>query len=97
MNNELLIKISKFAEEMTKRRDNGECYGISIGRKYIKVGELRGKKLSCAEAFIDFEGNIFKAASWNKPADHVRGNLFSEQNGFESMGYDGFINYLRGG
>ena len=97
MNNEILIKISKFAEEMTKRRDNGECYGISIGRKYIKVGELRGKKLSCAEAFIDFEGNIYKAASWNKPADHVRGNLFSEQNGFESMGYDGFINYLRGG
>lgn len=47
------------------------------GRKYIKlVSESSGSK--SVFCFLDFDGNIYKAASWSAPAKHVRGSLFDD-------------------
>ena len=47
--------------------------------------------------FIDSEGNIYKAATWDRPAKHIRGNIFSDQNGIEAIDQHqyGSIRYLR--
>ena len=45
---------------------------IGGGRKYIKIE--RGSSVFC---FIDAKtGDVLKAASWNAPAKHARGNIF---------------------
>ena len=45
------------------------------GRKYIKliVESSGSRSVFC---FLDFDGNIYKAASWSAPAKHIRGSLF---------------------
>ena len=32
----------------------------------------------CCYGFVDFDGNIYKAASLSTPAKHIRGNLFKD-------------------
>lgn len=39
-----------------------------------------------AHCFVDFStGDILKAASWQAPAKHARGNIFDEHNGLKDM------------
>lgn len=75
-------------------------YGIldvRVGRKYFKITNTTtyGVSQESAEAFVDMDGNIYKAASWNAPAKHIRGNIFSKTKGMEAIDSDGFIRYLR--
>jgi|AGFS01.1.fsa_nt_gi hypothetical protein len=42
---------------------------------------------------VDFEGNVFKSASYNAVAKGIRGNIFVE-NGFSALDSQGFIRYL---
>ena len=42
---------------------------------------------------VDFEGNVFKSASYNAVAKGIRGNIFIN-NGFSALTGDGFIRYL---
>ena len=44
------------------------------GKKYYKISRMFGVTES-AYAFIDFEGNIYQAATWNRPAKHIRGHI----------------------
>jgi hypothetical protein len=47
-------------------------WDISFGRKYVKI--IHDKSVY---AFIEMgSGDIYKPASWNAPAKHVRGNIF---------------------
>jgi hypothetical protein len=58
--------------------DNG------AGRKYCRVVMHRAGVDRSVHAFIDAEGNVYKAEGWKKPAKHVRFNLFDDES-FETM------------
>jgi len=64
----------------------------SKGKRYMKV--IHDNSIV---AFVDIStGDIYKPASWSKPAKHVRGNIYSDQNGMEAIieGYILSIRYL---
>lgn len=64
---------------------------MKMGKKYAKL--ITGTSVT---AFIDLEdGNIYKPASWAKPAPHARGNINSVLNGAEAFDNSGFVKYLR--
>lgn len=68
---------------------------VQNGRKYARIVEVSAGS-ECVFGFIDREtGEIFKAAGWRGPAKHARGNVFSDENGWEAV-TDGrpFIHYL---
>ena len=51
---------------------------LKYGRKYIKViAERRGGGYGdrYVHSFFDAAGNIYRAASWQAPAKHVRGHV----------------------
>ena len=64
-------------------------YIYETGRKYFKVVRVEDEYKSndehrCVEAFIDRQtGDIFKPASWRKPAKGVRFNLLDQDSLFE--------------
>ncbi len=64
-------------------------YIYETGRKYFKVVRVEDEYKSndehrCVEAFIDRQtGDIFKPASWNRPAKGVRFNLLDQDSLFE--------------
>jgi len=66
------------------------------GKKYIKIMTRNkvNKDMKSAYGFIDNEGNVYMAASWNVPAKHTRGNIFNEDNGISCVGKYG-ISYLK--
>lgn len=97
--------LKKVLEEYRVR--NGFTYFTSTnivvteGKKFFKVlkqevlrdGDLGSATIVC---FIDkTTGDIFKPASWNAPAKHVRGNVLSAQNGMEAINQNGHVVYLR--
>jgi hypothetical protein len=53
-------------------------FSINRGAKYVKViiCTFGQKSVHC---FLDNEGNIYKAASWNKPAKGIRGNINNDK------------------
>jgi len=61
---------------------NGERLTYKKGRKYAKLFQA-----NCVVAFVNMnDGDIFKPAGWKAPAKHVRGNIFSDEGGFEAVG-----------
>ena len=55
-----------------------KLYSQSEGKKYIKVLQTNYGQTS-VYCFIDkLNGDILKAASFNAPAQHARGNIFNE-------------------
>ena len=60
------------------------------GKRYFKL--IRRDSVHC---FVDkTNGDVLKAAGWNKPAKHARGNIFDDHNGLRWMGEYGPA-YLR--
>ncbi|HLO91593.1 MAG TPA: hypothetical protein VK172_10560 [Lentimicrobium sp.] len=53
-------------------------YKLMKGSKFIKVIEtdMGSERVHC---FIDYEGNLYKAASWKAPAKGIRGNINNEK------------------
>ena len=46
-----------------------------VGSKYIRVwSNSRGSR--SAYCFIDYQGRIYKPATWKAPAKHARGSIF---------------------
>ncbi len=65
------------------------------GKRYVKLIRRGGKWNGSAHCFVDMtNGDVLKAASWDAPAKHARGNIFDEHNGLKSMGEHGPA-YLR--
>ena len=51
-------------------------FTVETGRKYFKIMQDHGG----VHAFVDKKtGDVFKPASWNAPAKHVRYNLLDEK------------------
>lgn len=76
-----LIKINR--DYMKKQFPNNPLdeFSYKVGRRYIKI--ICG---SSVHAFVDSKnGNVLKPASWNAPAKHSRGSIFSEDNGKSCM------------
>lgn len=48
------------------------------GRKYCRVVQTVNGAQRSVHAFFDFEGNVYKAEGWKKPAKHVRFNLLDD-------------------
>ena len=66
---------------------NHTTLGWSEGPKWIRVwttGLHRADSRSCY-CFLDAEGNIYKAAGWDKPAKGVRGTIET----IDPLGLDG--------
>jgi len=69
-------------------------FEIKYGRKYARIYAVSTS--NCIHAFIDLAtGDIYKPASRNAPAKHVRGNVLSDENGMESLDSCGFVRYLK--
>jgi hypothetical protein len=51
-------------------------YVAEKGPKNIRIVEVRHGDQRSAYAFLDREGNIYKPDGWNRPAKHVRGNIY---------------------
>ena len=66
--------------------DLGFTVGFEAGTKYIKIYHWYNdgnsfKQRSC-HSFVDYEGNIWKAASWKAPAKNFpRGNVVTKDYG----------------
>ena len=50
------------------------------GKKYIRIIERSSYGDRSVYCFLDKEGNVYKSASWNAPAKHIRGNIISDPN-----------------
>jgi hypothetical protein len=50
-------------------------FHYTVGKKYIRIVEdwLGGQQSSFC--FVDFQGNLYKAESWAKPALGIRGHI----------------------
>ena len=52
-----------------------------VGSKYIRVwSNSRGSRSSYC--FIDYDGRIYKCATWKAPAKHARGSVFQPDFGW---------------
>jgi len=53
-------------------------FSIKRNKKYIKiiVTTFGSDSVHC---FLDYDGNIYKSASWNTPAKGIRGNINNEK------------------
>lgn len=57
-----------------------EVAELDFGKKYVRV-VLRKFPYSDSRrcyCFLDYDGNIYKSASWKAPAKHIRGTLFDD-------------------
>ena len=63
---------------------------FTIGKKYLKVISDNSVR-----AFVNMAtGDVLKAAGWNAPAKHARGNIFSINNGMDAIDCKGHVIYL---
>jgi hypothetical protein len=78
------VALNDFIESLSDRLNDDRSYKnrselISLsaepGRKYIRIVEesYGSRSVYC---FLDYDGNIYKSASWKTPAKHVRGSVF---------------------
>lgn len=101
MNNDFDTKLRTFVDVIqTKIAEHQKnltipCDALVIreGKRYVKVVRVRADSISgggSAFCFIDKNnGDVLKAASWNAPAKHARGNIFDESNGTKYVGVYG--------
>lgn len=83
-------KLQKYYQDCNYTLRNAKL-NIIPGKKYIKIAQ-EGSGVWC---FVNSEnGDVLKAAGWNAPAKHARGNIFDESNGMKHIGPHGPA-YLR--
>lgn len=77
---QFIIDLTAHMEGFDKGLPYEQVFSYEKGRKYIRI--VQGQKwdgvLSDHRSvfmFIDFEGNIYKAAGWKAPAKYIRGHI----------------------
>lgn len=88
-----------FREGLQKMVDEATVSGTEVtydeGYKYVRVVLVstaeNGNRTKSAWGFIDKRtAEIYRAASWKAPSlNHVRGNLYDENNGLEKAHWSG--------
>lgn len=90
--NEFFVKLrDRDNEYMAKNFENLPLsnWDLSFGKRFVKI--IRSRSVY---AFVEIDsGDIYKPASWNAPAKHVRGNIFNDDP-LACTGIYG-VNYLR--
>ena len=106
---------SEYATKRLEEIENGTAnlykFVVQKGRKYLKIINQQYDDMGAyatyqyrdgsVHAFIDREtGDVYKPASWNKPAKHVRYNLLerSDRNflfDWKNVGWAGGYLYMR--
>ena len=56
----------------------GKKYIRIVAREYNKETDNLIEHSGRAYCFLDYEGNIYKCASWKIPAKHIRGSVFDD-------------------
>lgn len=81
-NNEKYVTLNDFLRFIKNKMNNGNVkLTAEYGRKYIRIviEQYSSRSVYC---FLDYAGNIYKAASWKAPAKHVRGTVFMPDYGW---------------
>jgi hypothetical protein len=89
--------LQKAVDEYEKRFQyaNGTKIEVDYGRKYAKIVRASKSGSRSVHSFIEIStGNILKAANWNAPAKHVRGNVNAPDKGMSAVTAIS-ANYLR--
>ena len=60
---------------------------VKPGKRYVKIiSEAQAGSGRSVWAFVEKEtGDILRPATWNAPAKHARGNIYSEDNGISCV------------
>lgn len=82
---EALDNYVKLAQAKTAERDysGGKETELAVAprrsKRCVKIVEVKDGKPRSVFAFIEIaSGDVLKAASWNAPAKHARGNIFAD-------------------
>ena len=90
---ENVYKLAEYVEKDHNNRWESLPYNVEVkkGRKYYKIITNNS-----VHAFVDVNnGDVYKPASWNKPAKHVRFNLLQDpQTCFNKCDWSGGYLYL---
>lgn len=82
--NELKSKIELWCAALTRAAESkyvdevkhlAPIYQASYGKKYIRIFTTTKGQNRAAFAFVDYEGNIYKCASWTSPAKGIRAHI----------------------
>lgn len=77
-------KISSWCEKLTLKAQEAhpECikylapeYSDQYNSKYVRIYYTRAGQGKATFAFVDYNGNIYKCASWAAPAKGIRGHI----------------------
>jgi hypothetical protein len=78
--NERLYEETKTRHPILCKDGPYEIATAEPGKKYIKIWVTKQSATSNYQksiyCFLDFDGNIYKAATWRAPAKHIRGSIF---------------------
>lgn len=68
-------RLGEFIDALQEICDKKVSY--EMGTKYVKIilGDYYNRQI---HSFIDFSGNIYKAASLTIPAKHIRGSIYDD-------------------
>ena len=82
MSKDLEGAISRFMDHLNHVMDKPENFRYILDELKVRCRVVRrigeDKIQDSVYCFIDFEGNIYKAASWKTPAKGVRASVFDE-------------------
>lgn len=73
--------IDQFVKELNDKFPQStpfkDCFMFTTGKRFYKICRSRdGVKPNSSYAFVDKDnGDLYKSASWNAPANYVRGNI----------------------
>lgn len=86
---ELILQVENYCKllEDQKKKEYPDCiynqnkYTYKINKTNIKVIQCNYKGVEeSAFCFIDFDGNLYKTAGWNKAAKGIRGHISKPEN-----------------
>lgn len=97
LTDEDLTKFLALCQSMNPPRPDsvfGVVFDYTKGPKYVRIVRKDTHKgvvqpHGSVHCFLDYQGNIYKSASWKAPAKHIRGNIFREDGGKSGMGQYG--------
>ena len=95
--NDLVTRLQADYDRQYKGKSNDPCkFSITTGRKYHKIHDRKGS----VHAFVNKQtGEVYKPASWNAPAKHVRYDLRrikQRHECFNKADWAGSYLYIRG-